>query len=387
MQKLTYLGYANHRAKHVRFGVRRADRFSHCHLIGATGCGKTTLLEQMVLQDILAGDASVIVIDPHGDLVARVRRQVPEDTQERVVFLDGADSRWTFNPLRRVPKMQQPLAVASLVSVFARQWESSWGPRVEHLLRNCLFLLAAQRDANLADVPRLLGDRKLQHRLLAHVDNEPVREFFLREWPSYSLPFQGSIKAPLLNKLGALLSDPSLRRVLCGNERPLQLGQVFAGRRVLLVDSAKGKLGEGSASLLGSLLLAYVALGGLARESTSPVFVYVDELGSVATTFVASMLEELRKKGMGLTAAHQHLAQLDPVVGDAVIGNAGTRILFRLGAKDAAFFEREFGPKFVADDLVNLPNFHLYLRLLVDGAPSRPFSAKTAPSLDALLSA
>ena len=330
----------------------------------------------MVLQDAAAGYASVILIDPHGDLAESLRDKLANES--RVRFIDGARPDFSFNPLARVSREQQPLAVAALVSVFARQWDDSWGPRVEHLLRNCLFVLVAQQDATLADLPRLLRDRKLQRKMLGRVENPPVRDFFLREWPSYSRQFRGSMQAPLMNKLGAYLSDPRLRSVLSGRNAPLQLSEVMRTRTVLLASLAKGTMGEGPSRLLGSVLLAYTALAGLARSDGPPSFLFVDELGSVATSFVGSILEELRKRQVGLTLAHQHFSQLGPEMTDTVVGNAGTRIAFRIGSKDSAILAREFAPHFEPADLLNLPNFRFYIRLLIHGQPSPAFSAEAA---------
>ena len=307
-ERVTYLGYANARANIRRFGIKERDRFSHVHVLGKTGTGKSTLLEQMILQDVAPGHAPVILIDPHGDLAESVRDKLGGD--ERVRFIDGAHPDFSFNPLRSVPRKQHALAVAALTSVFARQWEDSWGPRSEHVLRNCLYVLVAQGTATLEDLPRLLRDHQFQRDWLKRVENPPVRDFFLREWPSYSVQFRGTMQAPILNKLGAYLSDERLRSILTGEDNPLRLSEVLADKRVLLASLAKGTLGEGPAHLLGSLLLAYAALGGLARSGGPRAFLFVDELGSVATTFVGSILEELRKRGVGLTLAHQHLSQL-----------------------------------------------------------------------------
>ena len=380
--RVTYLGCATARAKLRRFGIKEGDRFSHVHILGKTGTGKSTLLEQMILQDVAAGHASVILIDPHGDLAESVCNKLGEG--ERIRFIDGAKPNFSFNPLRGIAREQQPLAVAALVSVFARQWKDSWGPRSEHVLRNCLYVLVAQGRATLEDLPRLLRDRQLQRDWLKRVDNPQVKDFFLREWPSYSVQFRGTMQAPILNKLGAYLTDERLRRILTSAEDRLRLGGVLTKKRVLLASLAKGTLGEGPAHLLGSLLLAYAALGGLARSGGPPAFLFVDELGSVATTFVASILEELRKRSIGLTLAHQHLSQLGPELSDAVVGNAGTRIAFRVGSKDAEVLARDFAPRFEPEDFLNLPNYQFYLRLLIDGQPSRAFSAQTeAPAKEA----
>ena len=371
--RVTYLGYTNSRANFRRFGIKERDRFSHVHILGKTGTGKSTLMGQMIMQDVRAGHASVILIDPHGDLAESLRDQLADDS--RVRFLDGANPDFSFNPLRNVPRSRHSLAVAALVSVFARQWEDSWGPRVEHVLRNCLYVLVARGEATLEDLPRLLRDRALQRSWLKRVDNPPVRDFFLQEWPSYSLALRGAMQAPLLNKLGAYLSDDRLRAILTETANPLRLSDVMARREILLVSLAKGEMGPDPAHLLGSLLLAYTALGGLARDDSTPAFVFVDELGSVATPFVGSMLEELRKRQVGVTVAHQHLSQLGRELGDAVLGNAGTQVAFRSGSGDAAVLAREFAPRFDAEDFLSLPNFRYYLRLMIDGRPGRAFSA------------
>jgi hypothetical protein len=375
--RITYLGYANARAKLRRFGIKERDRFSHIHILGKTGTGKSTLLEQMILQDVRAGHAAVILIDPHGDLAESLRDRLEDEP--RILFLDGADPNFSFNPLRGVPRQQHSLAVAGLVSVFSRQWVDSWGPRTEHLLRNCLHLLLAHGRATLEDLPRLLRDRRMQREWLQHLRNPPVEEFFLREWPSYSLQFRGAMQAPLLNKVGAYLSDERLRKVLAGEGGEIvRLSKALAQRQVVLCSLAKGRMGEGPAQILGSLLLAYTALAGLGRTDGAPAFVFVDELGSVATSFVASMLDELRKRQVGLVVAHQHLSQLEPELADAILGETGTRVAFRLGSKDASVLAREFSPRLAAEDFLSLPNFHCYLRLLIGGQPSPAFSASLA---------
>ncbi len=376
---VTYIGYANARAKLRRFGIREWDRFSHIHILGKTGTGKSTMLGQMATQDAIRGDASVVLIDPHGDLARRVRDSLAQQgvPSDRVRYLAADNPDFSFNPLKGVSRSHAPLSIAALVSVFSRQWEDSWGPRVEHVLRNAIGALLAAQDATIADIPRLLRDRSFQRRCLSQVRSPSLEEFFYREWPSYSLGFRSSIAAPFLNKIGAYVSDERLRSILTGNNRPLRLGRAMQQKQIVLVDLAKGTLGPGPAYLLGSLLLAYVALAGLARTDSHPVFVYVDELGSVASSFVGSMLEELRKRKIGLTLGHQHLSQLGSELADTIIGNAGTRIAFRLGSRDAAVMTREFAPALAPEDFLNLPNYAFYIRLLIDGEPSRAFSGET----------
>ncbi len=376
---ITYIGHANARARLQRFGIKKRDRFSHVHIVGKTGTGKSTLMEQMLLQDVERGDSSVIVIDPHGDMTRSAHETVTGRgvATDRVRYLSTTNPNFSFNPLQGVAREHVPLAVAALVSVFTCQWEDSWGPRVEHVLRNALTALLYRGSATIADIPRVLRDRRLQRACLAKANDPSLAEFFLREWPSYSLAFRSSMQAPLLNKIGAYVSDERLRTILTGDGKRLHLGQVMRGKEVALIDLGKGALGPTPAHLLGSLLLSYVALAGLARTEEHPVFVYVDELGSVASSFVGSMTEELRKRNVGLTLAHQHFAQLGSELTDALLGNAGTRIAFRLGSRDAVLMAREFAPVFLSEDFLNLPNFAFYIRLLIDGQPSKAFSGET----------
>lgn len=391
IQRPTYIALANHRAQLRRFGILPKDRRSHLYVIGKTGTGKSTLLRVLIEQDLRAGHG-LILLDPHGDLVESVLKMVPSERQADLVYLDGTPNlpEWTFNPFAGVGSEERSLAAAGIVDVFRKLWPDAWGPRLEHLLRNVVFTLLEVPRASLGHIPRLLVDKTVRRRALAHVKNETVRNFWLSEYEGYSLRFRAVVIAPLQNKIGAMLTDPRLRQILAAETSSFDLREIMNKQKILLVNLSKGQIGEGPAELLGSLLVSHIGLVGLSRadqleEERRDVFVYLDEFQTFATRALANMLSELRKYRVNLTLANQFLSQLDSEVRNAVMGNVGTLISFRVGAADAAYLAREISPVFSADDLIALPNYHLYLKLLIEGQPSRAFSAQTAGTLSQLL--
>ena len=379
---LSFFGRTNFRSNRRLFGIQRADRRSHMYVIGKTGTGKSTLLETLLRQDIGKGDGCAVV-DPHGDLVERLSAWIPERARERVVLFDPATgSGFGFNPLAAVPPAKRSLAVAGLVEVFKKTWLDSWGPRVEHLLRNALFALLEQPDATLSDVGRLLHDPAYRERAVERVTNRAVRSFWKEEYEGYSKSLRALVVAPLENKLGAFLTDPKMRSVLAEGRQSLDLRRIMDEGKVLLVNLSKGRLGEGPAMLLGSLLVAHISLHGLARaelpeDRRRDFFLYLDEFQTFATKNLTAMLSELRKYRVSLILANQYLDQLDPEIRHAILGNVGTLISFRVGPTDARILAQEFAPEFEASDLTNLPNHEIYVRLMVDGSVTRPFSGET----------
>ncbi len=378
---LSFFARTNYRGAHRLFGIQRADRRSHMYVIGKTGTGKSTLLQTLLRQDIGKGDGCAVV-DPHGDLVERLHAWIPERRRSEVVLFDPASAGGIgFNPLAAVPPGKRSLAVAGLVEVFKKTWLDSWGPRVEHLLRNALFALLEQPEATLGDIGRLLHDPSYRERAVERVTNSAVRSFWREEYEEYSKSLRATVVAPLENKLGAFLTDPVMRRVL-SVPRGLDLRQIMDERRVLLVNLSKGRLGEGPAMLLGSLLVAQIALHGLARAELPEnrrrdFFLYLDEFQTFATKNLTAMLSELRKYRVSLILANQYLDQLDQEIRHAILGNVGTLVSFRVGPTDARILAQEFAPEFEASDLTNLPNHDIYVRLMVDGSVTRPFSGET----------
>lgn len=380
---LTRFARADHRNVDYTFGIKDEDRFSHIYIIGKTGTGKSTLLETMALQDIERG-RGLALIDPHGDLVQRVAAQVPTRRKSDMIYLNACDPTqpYGYNPLSHVREDRIALAASGFIEVFKKMWSEAWGVRMEHILRNVLMALLEQPHATMHDVLHILSDRKFRTEIARGLKNETVRTFFLKEFERFSFGYRADGTAPIQNKVGAFLSDPLLNRLLTAPKRDLHIRQIMDEGRVLLVNLAKGRMGEDSSSLLGGLLVTTLGLAAFSRaevpaHARRDFYVYVDEFQNFTTLAMANMFSELRKYRVGVTVAHQYLHQLEPDVRHAILGNAGTIISFRVGSEDATYLAQEFQERFDEVDLLKLPNYHIYLKLMIDGTPSKPFSAAT----------
>ncbi|UGX94236.1 type IV secretion system DNA-binding domain-containing protein [Bradyrhizobium barranii subsp. barranii] len=365
------------------FGIKTEDRFLHMYIIGKTGTGKSSLIETMALQDAKRGNGFAL-IDPHGDLVARVASRIPASQRDRVIYLDATDPAqpYGYNPLRHVSDDRIALAASGMMDVFKKMWPDAWGVRMEHILRNVLMALLEQPDATLHDVLRIFSDNEFRKRIARSLRNETVRTFLLKEFERFSFGYRADGTAPIQNKVGAFLADPLLDRILTAPARDLHIRQIMDAGQVLLVNLAKGNIGEDSSSLLGGLLVTTIGLAAFSRADIPATerrgfFVYIDEFQSFTTLALANMFSEMRKYRVGFTVAHQYLNQLEPDVRHAVLGNAGTVVSFRVGIEDAPYLAREFHGKFDEMDLLQLPNYRIYLKLMIDGIPSKPFSAVT----------
>lgn len=378
----TYFARTNFRAQRKLFGITREDRRHHLYVIGKTGTGKSTLLETFIRQDLVNGEG-VCLLDPHGDLVEGILARVPETRRGDFLYLNPGDlsSEMGYNPVAGVPPAKRSLAAAGLVDVMKKLWRDSWGPRLEHLLRHAFLTLLDQPEGSLHDILRLFDDAEFRSRAVGRVANASVRSFWLREYERLSPAMKGEVTASLRNKVGAFLVDPHLSHMLSAR-RSVNLREVMDEGKILLVNLSRGRLGEGPAALLGALLLSGLAVAGLSRtdvpeDARRDFYVYLDEFHTFATLSMVTMLSELRKYRVNLTLAHQYLDQLDQSLYAAVLGNVGTLIAFRVGQADAQILAREFAPEFSALDLVGLPNRSIYVKLMVDGVVSRPFSADT----------
>jgi hypothetical protein len=381
--EIAVFGHTDFRGKPRAFGIKLADRRAHIYIIGKTGVGKSTLLASLIQHDLKAGHG-LALIDPHGDLVQATLQSIPQHRASDLIYFDVADTSnpVAFNPLQSVPPARRPLAASGMLNVFKRLWDNSWGPRLEHILRNALLALLDQPQATLADILSLLDNTVYRQKVLAYIRSPQVRNFWVKEYESYPARLRAEAIAPVQNKVGAFLADPVLNRILTQPKSSFRLREIMDHRKILLVNLAKGVIGEDTASLLGALLVARFGLAALSRADIPEpkrrdFFLYADEFHNFTTQSLAEMLSDLRKYRLGLVLAHQHLAQLDPRMRDAVIGNAGTLVCFRIGAVDAELLQHEFHPPFSATDLNRLPNYEFYLKLMIDGVPSTPFSART----------
>ena len=383
LPEITLFAQTNFRNRLVAFGIKRPDRRNHIYLLGKTGTGKSTLLETFMLDDMKKG-YGLALLDPHGDLVKKIKSQIPWSRKDDVIDFDIADTKqpYGFNPLANVPVTKRPLACSGLIQVFKHLWSDSWGPRLEHILRNCLLSLLDYPKANLADILRLLSDQNFRNEVSKFITNKQVKDFWQTEYNKYSERLKAEAISPIQNKVGAFLSHPLLQKILTNPEKPLSLRKVMDEGKILLVNLAKGSIGEDTSNLLGSLLISRFDLAALSRadipESERKDYtLYLDEFHNFTTHSLILMLSELRKYRLSLVLAHQYLTQIELPIRDAILGNVGTMIVFRIGAGDAEILSPEFAPEFTASDFTNLPNYHIYLKLMIDGKISQPFSAVT----------
>ena len=355
----------------------------HMYAIGQTGTGKSTLLESLIRQDHAAG-RGLAFLDPHGDTVERLAYDFHEDRRRQLVYLNAPDSDGavSFNPLASVPEDQRPLAASGIIEAFRNVWGQWWGPRLEHLFRNGLLTLLDQPQATLADLPRLFLEDAFRREAVARVGHPAVRQFWVLEYAHYTVRQRTEALSPLLNKLGAFLSQPPLYRILVSDHPSIDCRRIMDDGSVLLVNLAKGKIGSDGCSLLGALLVTRLGLAALSRADHAeaarrPFFIYLDEFQNFTTLSVAGMLSELRKYRVGMVLAHQYMDQVEPPIRNAVLGNAGTIVCFRVGPGDVSVLGRYFSPELGPLDLMGLPNYNFYVRLMVDGQVTRPFSATT----------
>lgn len=376
----------NFRNKEQPFGIQQKDRRHHIYLIGKTGSGKTTLLENLIFQDAVA-QKGLIYFDPHGDSSQKLYSIFQKRNIPNVTYFDVADNpeRIGYNPIRPIPISKRPLAVSGILEVFKKIWDDSWGVRMEHIFRNCLFTLYDQPQASFADILRLLNDKGYRINAQKNITNESVKLFWQREFDKYSYRYRADSIAPIQNKVGAFMANPILSQVLTEPKENLSFRKIMDEGKILLVNLSKGRLGEDASHLLGGVLMTSVGLAAYSRADTleekrKDFTLYADEFQNFTTLSIVNMASELRKYRVALILAHQYLDQLDRDIKEAVLGNAGTLICFRLGPGDSAYLEKEFFPIFKRYDLIRLANYDVYLKLMIDGSPSKPFSATTLPS-------
>lgn len=380
---ITLFAKTNFRNEQVPFGIKRADRRGHMYLLGKTGTGKSTLLEALMVDDMKKG-LGFALLDPHGDLVKKIKTQIPQDRIGDVIDFDIPNpfQPFGFNPLTNVPEAKRPLAASGLIQVFKHLWAESWGPRLEYILRNCLVSLLDYPDATIGDILRMLTDKFFREKVVSFVGNQQVKDFWHKEYDHYPERFRIEAISPIQNKVGAFVAHSLLQKILTRPERPLNLRRIMDEGKILLVNLAKGSIGEDTSNLLGSLLISRFDLAALSRadqpeHDRRDFTLYLDEFHNFTTQTLMFMLSELRKYRLSLVLAHQYLSQLMPNIRDAILGNVGTIIVFRIGAADAETLAMEFAPEFRITDFTNLPNYHIYLKMMIDGKISRPFSAIT----------
>jgi hypothetical protein len=373
---------ANFRGHNTAFGLTRSDRGRHLYILGQTGVGKSGLLELLTISDIYS-PYGFAVIDPHGDYALSVLDRIPPERAKDVIYFNPADTDFpiAFNPMEVTDPKLRSHTVSELIGVLKRMFES-WGPRLEYILRYSLLALLEYPNSTMLDITRILTDKKFRQEVLQHVTDPVVKNFWDVEFASWNDKFAAEAVAPVLNKVGAFTANPLVRNIIGQPKSSFNIRQIMDERKILIVNLSRGLVGEDNAALLGALLVTKIQLGAMSRanipaEQRTPFYLYVDEFQNFATDSFASILSEARKYGLNLTVANQYIAQMTHEVRDAVFGNVGSIIAFRMGADDARAMQRYFEPRFEEHDLVHMHNRHIVLSMTIDGEKTPAFSAIT----------
>ncbi len=381
--EITLFAETNFRNQRRRFGIKTDDRRRHIYILGKTGMGKTTLLENMILADIYAGHGCCY-IDPHGDTAEKIVDFIPPHRINDVVYFNPADVAYPmgFNILETDHEEQKPLVASGLMGVFKKIWPDVWSPRMEYILMNCVLALLDYPGATLLGISRLLVDKEYRLRVIAKIRDPIVKTFWVAEFTSWSEKYATEAIAPVQNKVGQFLSSSVIRNIVAQVKSTVNFRQIMDDGKIVIVNLSKGRIGEDNMRLLGGMVVTRLQLAAQERQNIPEserrdFYLYVDEFQNFANESFATILSEARKYRLNLVVAHQYIEQLDEKVAPAIIGNVGTIILMRVGGTDAEFFETEFAPTFTPEDIVNLAKYQIYLKLMVDGVATPPFSANT----------
>lgn len=388
MEEVTYFAKTNFRNQERVFGIKTDDRRRHMYVIGKTGMGKTNLLETMVIQDIQNGKG-VAYVDPHGDTAEKLIKSIPANRINDVIYFNPADQEFpiAFNVMERVDAKQRHLIASGLVGVFKKIWADSWGPRLEYILRNAILALLEYPGSTLLGVTRILVDKSYLKRVTEKITDPVVRSFWVDEFPKWNERVLQEVISPIQNKVGQFLSSSLIRNIVGQTKSSFDVRDVMDNKKILIMNLSKGRIGEDNSALLGAMMITKIQLAAMARvdipeEERHDFHLYVDEFQNFATESFANILSEARKYHLNLILANQYVSQIDEKVRDAIFGNAGTLVSFRVGAADAEFLEKEFEPIFMMNDLVNLPKYNIYLKLMIDGIAGNAFSAITLAPVD-----
>lgn len=384
---ITYFAETNFRNKRQKFGIKKEDRRKHTYVIGKSGMGKTTLLENMTIQDIQNGEG-VGIMDPHGEYAEKMLDFVPPSRVNDVVYFNPSDLNFpvSFNPLENINIEQRHLVASGLMGVFKKIWPDVWSARMEYILNNTILALLEAPDSSLLGINRMFSDKEFRKIIVAQIKDPVIRSFWVDEYAKYQQKYEQEATAAIQNKIGQFISNPIIRNIIGQPKSSFDIRKIMDEKKILVMNLSKGKVGEDNMRLLGGMLITKLYLAAMGRvdipeEERNDFYLYVDEFQNFATESFADILSEARKYRLDLILAHQYIAQMDEKVQDAVFGNIGTMMAFRVGAADAEVLEKEFSPEFMVNDIVNLGMGTIYLKLLISGIASRPFSAATLPPL------
>lgn len=386
-----YFAKTNYRGKEQIFGIKAKDRLKHFYVIGKTGMGKSVLLENIAIQDIRSGNG-IAFLDPHGASAERLLEYVPEERINDVIYLAPFDMDYpvSFNVMEDVGYDKRHLVSSNLISAFKKIWPDVWSSRMEYILQNALLALLEYPDATLLSVNRMLIDKDFRKNVVAHITDPIIKSFWVDEFAKYTDKYTQEATPAIQNKIGQFVSNPVIRNVIGQPKSSFDMRTLMDQRKILIMNLSKGRMGDTNSRLLGSMLIIKMYLSAMSRADVSatgltelpPYYFFVDEFQAFANETFSDILSEARKYKLSLTIAHQYIGQMPDEVRDAIFGNVGTLVTFRIGAEDAEMLEKEFTPTFIAEDMVSLGAYQIYLKLMIDGLTSKPFSAMTLPPLE-----
>lgn len=387
---VTYFAETDARNKRVKFGIKAKDRTKHVYVIGKTGMGKSTLLENMAVQDIQSGEG-MCFIDPHGKTADLLLEYVPKERVRDVIHVAPFDIEYpiSFNVLESVEPDKRHLVVSGLMSTFKKIWVDAWSARMEYILTNTLLALLECPDTTLLGVNRMLSDKEYRKEVISKVQDPSVKTFWTKEFANYTERMAAEAVPAIQNKIGQFTANPLIRNMIGQPRSSFDFRKAMDERKIVIINLSKGRIGDENMKLLGGMLVTKIYLAAMSRADTPDrilrtlpnFYLFVDEFQNFANASFADILSEARKYKLNLTIAHQYIEQMDEQVRAAVFGNVGTMIVFRVGATDAEILEKEFMPTFTIEDLVNLGFTQIYLKLMIDGLTSTPFSAVTLPPI------
>ena len=382
---INFFAETTFRREKKRFGIRLDDRRKHMYLIGKTGMGKTNMMANMAIQDIQAG-RGIGFIDPHGETAEGLLDFIPSDRVNDVIYFNPADLNYpiAFNVMEKVDLEHRHLVASGLMGVFKKIWPDVWSARMEYILNNAILALLEYPGSTLLGINRMMADPDYRQKVIEKVTDPVVKAFWLQEYARYTQRYEVEATAAIQNKVGQFISAAIIRNIIGQVSSKIDMREIMDKNKILIVNLSKGRVGEDNSMLLGALLITKLQLAAMSRvdvpeEERQDFFLYVDEFQNFATESFATILSEARKYRLDLIMGHQYITQMTEEVRDAVFGNVGTLISFRVGAEDAEFLEKEFSPEFMATDLVNLGKYNIYLKLMIDGLAGRGFSAQTLP--------
>ncbi|MFA6279132.1 MAG: type IV secretion system DNA-binding domain-containing protein [Candidatus Paceibacterota bacterium] len=391
-ERVTYFAATDSRGKYIPFGIKSKDRDRHMYVIGKTGMGKSTLLENMAIQDLRNGEG-LAFIDPHGGTVERLLEYIPEERIKDVVYFAPFDLEHpiAFNVMEDVGYDKRHLVVSGLMATFKKIWEDAWSARMEYILTNTLLALLEYPDATLLGVNRMYTDKEYRQKVVDNVKDPVVKDFWTKEFANYGDRYTQEATPAIQNKVGQFTGNPLIRNIIGQSKSSFDIRTMMDEKKILIINLSKGLVGETNMRLLGSMLTTRIFLAAMSRASESAenlrklpnFYFYVDEFQNFANETFAEILSEARKYKLNLVIAHQYIEQMEEEVRDAVFGNVGTTVTFRVGPFDAEVLETIFMPKFTKEDIVTLDKRQVYLTLMIDGVGSQPFSAVTIPPIEA----